>query len=297
MSDAELGLALIAVLLGLPLLIGIAGWLRPRSEAREPAELPGRHSISLSLLTYALAFNITFFIQELFLVVPKALTPGLQPTLYHNNHGWEGSHSLEALFQGTGALAILLSGLLFAWLAKRGAGRTEAVRLFVLWMAYHGLFQSLPQVAFAAANPGSDTGQALDYFALSRTAEWAIGVVAALAIAAAGLFMARRFLELHAPADARICAGFIFRIAVIPAALAIPILILFRVPREWIEVVAPIIAVPLVGLSWMQAASWWTRAERPVPTAQASGLLLPLVLLLLLLAIFQLVLRPGIAFY
>jgi hypothetical protein len=34
-----------------------------------------------SALLYSLAFNLTFFIQELLLVVPKALTPGLHPTL------------------------------------------------------------------------------------------------------------------------------------------------------------------------------------------------------------------------
>jgi hypothetical protein len=36
------------------------------------------HAIGSTLL-YTLAFNLTFFIQELFLVVPKALTPGLRP--------------------------------------------------------------------------------------------------------------------------------------------------------------------------------------------------------------------------
>lgn len=35
-----------------------------------------------SALLCAFAFNLIFFIQELFLVVPKALTPGLRPTLY-----------------------------------------------------------------------------------------------------------------------------------------------------------------------------------------------------------------------
>ena len=63
-----------------------------------------------SALLYTLAFNLTFFIQELFLVVPKVLTPGLRPTLYHNNHLWLGENPLARLFQGTGALAIFISG-------------------------------------------------------------------------------------------------------------------------------------------------------------------------------------------
>src|SRR5262245_14742619 len=101
------------VFLGVPIAIGLVGWVRCRHEPRVSERLVSRHQILLSLLVYTLAFNVTFFIQELFLVVPKALTPGLRPTLYHNNHNWEGSHPLENLFQGTGALAILISGLVF----------------------------------------------------------------------------------------------------------------------------------------------------------------------------------------
>ena len=147
------------IFLGVPIAIGLLGWVRCRGEPRIAEPLVARRTILLSVLTYTLAFNITFFIQELFLVVPKAFTPGLRPTLYHNNHNWEGTHPLESLFQGTGAAAIFLSGLVFAWLAKRGAGKTEAKRLFVLWMAYNGLFQSLPQFAFAPVAPGRFPGR------------------------------------------------------------------------------------------------------------------------------------------
>ena len=86
-----------------------------RHRARRSAELPGGNLMALrptwrlpiaSALLYTLAYNLTFFIQELFLVVPKALTPGLRPTLFHNNHTWQGDHPLASLFQGTGALAI-----------------------------------------------------------------------------------------------------------------------------------------------------------------------------------------------
>jgi len=295
--DRLLGLSLMFVLLGVPLLIGVAGWLRCRREPRPSERLVPHRLTLLSLLAYTLAFNLTFFIQELFLVVPKALTPGLQPTLYHNNHHWEGSHPLENLFQGTGAAAILISGLLFAWLAKRGAGRTEAKRLFVLWMAYHGLFQSLPQVAFAAVSPGSDSGRALDWFALGPTAELLVSVGGAAAIILAGLFMTSRFLELGPRFDSgRARTHFTFFIAVLPAVLAIPILILFRVPREWVEVVMPTIAVPLIGLIWVQSNAWRTAVE-PRPAAPSPSLAVPLAMVIALLLVFQLVLRPGIPFY
>src|SRR4030095_6048469 len=123
-----------------------------RRAARRSAELPDRHLMTsrpswrlaiCSGLLYTLAFNLTFFIQELFLVLPKALTPGLRPTLFHNNHSWEGEHPLASLFQGTAALASLLTGMAGALLLRRGAGRSLAIRLFLIWMTYNGFFQAL----------------------------------------------------------------------------------------------------------------------------------------------------------
>ena len=72
-----------------------------------------------STLLYTLAFNLTFFIQELFLVVPKALTPDLRPTLYHNNHLWQGENPIAHLLQGTGALAIFISATVCMVLLER----------------------------------------------------------------------------------------------------------------------------------------------------------------------------------
>lgn len=297
--DRGLLLALIfpLVFIGVPLGIGLLGWWRCRPEPPPREDLVPRRLSLQSLLAYVLAFNITFFIQELFLVVPKALTPGLRPTLYHNNHGWEGTHPLEYLFQGTGAAAILVSGLVFAWLARRGAGATEARRLFVLWMAYHGLFQSLPQLAFAAVAPGSDSGQALDWFGLGAGAELAVSVAGVAAIVIAGLYLTSRFLELGpAMTSGRDRNSFVFFAALLPAILAIPLVILFRVPREWTEVVIPTVAVPMIGLIWVQATAWRTSVS-PSPPAPSRSLAIPSALVIGLLLVFQLVLRPGIPFY
>ena len=43
----------------------------------------------------------------------------VRPTLFHNNQSWEGENPLTSLFQGTGALAILLSGVVCALLLQR----------------------------------------------------------------------------------------------------------------------------------------------------------------------------------
>jgi hypothetical protein len=109
-----------------------------------------------SALLYTLAFNLTFFVQELFLVLPKAFTPGLRPTLFHNNHSWQGEHPLASLFQGTGALAIFLTGLGCALLLRRASARSATAHLFLIWVAYNGFFQSLPQVVIGAFNPRND---------------------------------------------------------------------------------------------------------------------------------------------
>lgn len=248
-----------------------------------------------SLLAYVLAFNLTFFIQELFLVLPKAMVPGLQPTLYHNNHRWEGDAEVASLFQGTGALAILLSGLIFCWIVSR----QRRPSLLPLWMAFHGLFQGLPQFVVGAFAPGNDIGQAYDYLELGTVGEGTMALIALLALPASGLWLGRQFLrsawrEVDL-GDPRLRFGFLLRIATWPALSAIPLIILYRVPRELVEVVASPLLVPMFGCGWLQLAAFH-HAERkgdgPRPTAIA-GLSIAAIALL---AIFQLVLRQGIPF-
>ena len=293
-------LAIMAVVFGGPVLLGLAGRLRGgTNEVASPP--PWRWAVSAqSALHYLLAFNITFFIQELFLVVPKALTPGLYPILYHNNHVWEGDHPLENLFQGTGAAAILLSGLIFALLARRGAGRTGSAALFYFWMAYNGLFQALPQFVIGAFADGNDVGRAMNYFALSGSAKIAIALLATAAIPAVAMWLSRPMLALAtseadvATASAR--TRFAALMVMLPALAAIPLIILYRVPREWGEVVMPPGVVTLIGTLWLLANAWRARDARPGAAAPGGAILAPLLFALVLLAIFQLVLRPGIPF-
>jgi hypothetical protein len=248
-----------------------------------------------SMLAYVLAFNITFFIQELFLVLPKSMVPGLTATLFHNNHDWTGTDPIAELFQGTGAVAILASGLIFALIAARQAKPS----FFVLWMAFHGLFQSLPQFVVGAIAGGNDVGRAYDYLGIGPAGETLMALLALAAMPVAGILLGRQFLA--AAWDQRqlgsYCCrfGFLLRTAGLPALAALPIVILFRVPREWIEVLAPPLLVPLFGYGWLQLAAFKPGG------AQARGIrpdsVIPLlVAAVILLAIFQLVLRPGITF-
>lgn len=51
---------------------------------------------------------------------------------------------------------------------------------------------------------------------------------------------------------------FVFNIATLPALAAILLIIPFRVPRNWIEVVAVPAVVTLIGIAWIQAGTWLT---------------------------------------
>jgi len=241
-----------------------------------------------SALLYTLAFNLTFFIQELFLVVPKALTPGLHPTLFHNNHTWDGDNPLASLFQGTGALAILISGSVCLLLLRGERIRGTTLRLFVIWMAFHGFFQALPQVVMGALIPGQDVGMAMGYFHMPATAKW---IAALIALAAIPLLAARlvRHLLMITPN--------LFRIATVPALAAIPLIIAFRVPRQMLEVVLPPVLVTIVGLAALHATAWRAKGVSVTKDQEPVSIAYPLVAVFALLLVFQLVLRPGIPFY
>jgi len=95
MRASILTAVLLVAVLG-PLVLGLCGLIhtsRTPATRAPPASTPREWRLTIaSALVYAVAFNVTFFVQELFLVLPKAFTPGLRPTLYHNNHTWEGTH-------------------------------------------------------------------------------------------------------------------------------------------------------------------------------------------------------------
>ena len=300
-----IGIAVALALIAGPLLLGLAGLILERSAAADAAPEPSKPwnwtlTISSALL-YALAFNVTFFIQELFLVLPKALTPGLRPILFHNNHTWEGENPLASLFQGTGALAILLTGVACALLLRRGLGRSSTTRLFLIWMAYHGFFQALPQVVVGALSPYNDVGMAMNYLGLDTTSKATAALVALFAIPLAALWLLPPLLSLAEDptciASARARTRFVFRVATLPALTAILLIIPFRVPRELVEVVIVPVVVTVIGIAWLQAGAWRVSGLTTVGGSSVGSIAYPLGALLILLVLFQLLLRPGVHFY
>jgi len=299
MSSADIVLGMAAVFLAGPLLWSLVmvvrspRWSGPRSAWDWGVSLA-------SMLAYALAFNLIFFVQELFLVVPKALTPGLKPTLFHNNHDWTGDNPLAELFQGTGALATVVVGLVFMLWMTRWVPRRLGLRLFVAWMALLGLLEALPQVLIGTVIPQNDVGRAMTYLHMAPAAKIAASVGALVAMALASAIVAPVFLTLVPGSEAqgpRGRARTLLRYAVLPALAAVALIVPFRVPGAPIEILFPPVVATGVAAVWLQAWSWHApRAPAPAPSSRWTVPVL-LVAVGLLLAVFQIVLRPGIRFF
>lgn len=276
--------ALVAVFGLLPFLIGLA---------KLPAAGTPKRSVwrdmAVSALFCALAFNLTFFWQEIGLVVPKALVPGLDPILYHNDHDWRGDAPVAELLQGSGAVATLASGFFFLWLCGRVGLDRPAWRLFAFWMAFQGLFQSLSQWAVGSLIAGNDVGRALAYLGAGPAARHMVLAVAAAALVWAGRALARRY-PLGSHAHDRATTLGLGATLLLATILIIP----FRVPREPVEVVLIPIVVHLFGLGMLTLGFATTRAA--AGASASAGWAIPSAALATLLIFFQVVLRPGIAF-
>ncbi len=172
----------------MPLAYSCWQWVRGRRDARlaasDWAAWDWRLTIK-STLAFALAFNLIFFIQELFLVLPKALTPGLEPTLFHNNHNWRGHHPVEDLLQGTGALATVIAGAIFSvWLIRR-TPKGDVTRLVLFWLALLGFLSALPQVVIGTVIVQNDVGRAMSYLHFTPAARLLASIGAFIAMALA----------------------------------------------------------------------------------------------------------------
>lgn len=255
--------------------------------------------IVASMLFCALTFNLTFFVQEFMLTLPKAFVPGVHVWLYHNNHHWEGDASILPLLQGTGAMADLGIGVIFALLLRASSARSMTMRLFLFWMAFQGFYQGLSQVAIGALVPGNDMGMAYTYLGLSpgvKKIAFALGLILSVL---AGLWLSRAAIRLFGTTAETLTAGsragFAIRTVMLPALAAGVLLIPYRMPRNSIELFIFPTVLMLFGALWIVIGAGFNptaaRPARPSPS-----LTVPLAALIAVLLVFQLVLRPGIQF-
>jgi len=253
--------------------------------------------VLISALFCTLAYNLTFFVQELMLTLPKAFLPGVHVWLYHNNHHYEGNHPLLPLLQGTGGLADLVSGLIFA--ALLSGGRSMTARLFLFWMAFQGFYAGFSQLVIGALIPQNDMGMAYGYLGLTPGARIAMLAFGLIASVVAGFWLARKAITLLATTGETLNAGprmgFLFFAVLLPTLIAGLLIVPFRVPRDMIEVTVFPTIVMLFGAIWILIGGALS-STAPRPAHPAPSLAVPLAALIVLLLVFQLVLRPGIAF-
>lgn len=288
--------------LGMPLCISLFGLIRSRyrqSVTPQPAAGWNWRLTLGSTLLYTLAFNLTFIVQEFFLVLPKALTPGLHPILYHNDHHWTGTNPLARLWQGSGALTILLMGFILLSRLGRRVTRSDTWTLFGIWLTYNALYQALPQVVVGAVLPQNDVGMAMDYLRLGPMARNSAAFVALLMMAVVAVRLTRLLLQC-APRQAQIDgarrARWILEVATVPAFAAIGPIVIFRMPGSLDQVLLVPVAVAVLGTVWLQASAWWVEPRPSSIATRSVSIRTPLILLGMMLLLFQLVLRRGIAF-
>ncbi|WP_430817591.1 hypothetical protein [Carboxylicivirga sp. RSCT41] len=252
-----------------------------------------------SAVMYAIAFNLIFFLQELFLVLGKKAL-GLTAFLYHNNHTWEGEHPMVLLMQGSGAASIFLIGVICIVIYRLIINSQSNLKIVVLWLAFHGLIQSLPQVTIAYLAPHTDVGEALiAYLNLSKTTLIAMSITAVIAIVVICGWFSRQLLNI-ASEDVSLMKAkeklkYIRFIAVGPALIGSILIVPFRIPPIN-QAITPFI-VFAVSIPWV-----WSSAAVAKPIRNTSNRINekihwgPIVFFIVLLLFFQLVLAPGVKF-
>lgn len=291
-----LAIAIPLALVAGPLLMAFIGWRGMRGRPRRDQYRPRFRHLALSAITFTLAYNLAFFWQELWLVLPKAMVPGLTPVLYHNNHTWEGEAAIASLFQGTGALALILTALFLLLVLRNAPPRRAAPRLFLAWGVLLAMMQGLLQLPIAVIDPGTDVGQAFDYLGWSETVRVALALLALAMLPIIARACAPHFLAIG-PQPVSHPTRRIWWTAAVPALFGIGMTVAFRWPGSLDQlVVSPAIA-SAIGIGWMAALCWSVRPRAPVPGARTASF--PwrwMGALVALLAFFQLVLAPGVAF-
>ena len=288
------------LLLVVPLIWGLYGFFKTRSGSNKTLTTDRRSGVILiinSAVLYALAFNIIFFIQELFLALGKRWL-GLKAVLYHNNHNWEGSHPMESLAQGYGAAAIFVTGLICLFFANRTKQSSHWTHLFLLWLAFQGLVQSIPQFITAKVAADTDTGQAFTYLGIGEGLGFIISIAGIIAMLYTAVLFSKYLVRLSPSIDLVSTAsgrfGYLFRIALLASVVRVILIIPFR-SMPWDRALAPVM-VTLISIPMVFAHGWKAKISNTINSdVNKKIVIVPITLLLILLLIFQLILAKGVS--
>ena len=287
-----------ALLLVVPMIWGIRNWLKYKGYSVSTAPFSYATVINSAVL-YTIAFNLIFFLQEVFLVLGKKAL-GLEAHLYHNNHTWEGEHPMISLMQGSGALAIFIIGLICLLIYRFIPNFKSVWKLFVLWLAFHGLIQSIPQVTIAYLDPETDVGDALvGYLQLSEPILIFLALASIIATAMLSIWFGKPLLkfasvetDLNTP---KVRFKYIRFIAVSAAIIGGVLIVPFRIlPMS--QAITPFVVFAF-SVPWIWAAAAVSKPVRGTSSGINEKIYwLPIAFLGLLLIFFRLVLVPGVAF-
>ncbi|HEX6847252.1 MAG TPA: hypothetical protein VF144_09750 [Chitinophagaceae bacterium] len=283
------------LLLFIPVCWGIYGYIKTRG-TKNKVRYPGFALIFNSAILYALAFNIIFFIQELFLALGKRWL-GLKAVLYHNNHNWYGEHPMDHLAQGCGAVAIFITAIICLIIARAMKDSKHWLQLFFLWMSFQGFAQSIPQFITAFMAPDTDTGQAFTYLGLSQLAGWIISIMGIALMLWIGSLFTKYLLQLS-PAGSigenpGSRFGYLFRIAILASIMGMILIVPFRI-MPWERALAPVF-VTLLSIPMVFAHAWKIKPLASIDNdVNKKILMMPVILLIVLLLIFQLILAKGV---
>lgn len=288
---------LIILLVG-PVLWGFGNWVKYRGAAA-PKGIVNYTTMINSAVLYALAFNLIFFLQELFLVLGKKAL-GLKAFLYHNDHNWVGEHPMTLLMQGSGALAIFSIGLICLLIFRFIPPAKGIWKLFVLWLAFHGLIQSIPQVMVVYFDPNTDVGEALvGYLNLSQPLLIILAIMSMTATAMLSIWSGKQLLQ-FASTDVdlnnpKAKLKYIRFIAVGAAILGSILVVPFRIlPMS--QAITPFIVFAF-SIPWTWSSAAMSKPVKRTPNSINEKIYWsPIVLLILLLIFFRFVLAPGLEF-
>lgn len=286
------------LLLIVPIIYGLTGYLKNKNSSNTISKFQSKASFTAiinSAVLYALSFNIIFFIQELFLALGKKWL-GLKAYLYHNNHNWDGTHPMQGLAQGLGALAILIFGVIvFGFI--RAAKKTSWIYVFLVWLSFEGFAQSIPQFITAFIAKDTDTGQAFTYLKIGEPSGILISIACIFFMLYVCSIYSKLFLNMSSShsVDSNAFSKFkyLFGAVILASFLGAIICIPFRI-MPWNRAVMPFM-VTLISVPMIWAYGWRIKSNKGHDNMINHKIaILPIFFLLLVLFFFQLVLAKGL---